>query len=97
MDKLGFLPSKPRSADDQGAGIYCCMTAKFPVENFNGGNSRLICMRALPGSSSPTTLMEQAGPIDFKDYDSYFGQKAGVKTYVIRRACQTLPCFVIYY
>jgi hypothetical protein len=72
------------------------MTAKFPVDNFNEGN-RSICMRALPGSSSNTAIMDQAGPIDYAGYDSIFGQKDGVSTYVIRRASQTLPCFVIYY
>jgi hypothetical protein len=73
------------------------MTAKFPVQNFNHGNNRLICMRALPGDQSSQILMNQAGKIDNGEYDSYFGQRDGVNTYVIRRPCQTLPCFLVYY
>jgi hypothetical protein len=53
-------------------------------------------MRALPGDKSSSILMGQAG-IDSGEYDSYFGQRDGVSTYVIRRPCQTLPCYLIYY
>src|SRR5271155_780102 len=56
------------------------MTAKFPVQNFNDGNKRLICMRALPGDESSRILMDQAGKIDSGEYDSYFGQRNGVST-----------------
>lgn len=66
------------------------------MQNFNEGN-RLICMRALPGTQSTQIIMEQAGKIDRAEYDSFLGQKDGVETYVIRRPCQTLPCYVIYY
>lgn len=96
MVRLGFRPGI-ESTNRQGAGIYCCTTAKFPVDNFNGGNGRLICMRALPGDSTKTFKKEQAGPIDFAEKDSIFGLRDGVSTYVVRRARQTLPCFVIHF
>jgi len=73
------------------------MTAKFPVQNFNVGSNTLICMRALPGDESSGILMDHAGKIDSGEYDSYFGQRDGVSTYVIRRSCQTLPCYLIHY
>ena len=96
MVRPGFSPSIA-STNREGAGIYCCTTAKFPVENFNIGNGRLICMRALPGDSTRTFIKVQAGPIDYAENDSIFVLRDGVTTYVIRRARQTLPCFIIYY
>jgi hypothetical protein len=81
----------------KGPGIYGCTTAKFPVENFNQNSRVLIGMRALPGSSTTNVIREHAGGIQRREYDSIYGEKDGVCTYVIRRTCQTLPCFLIYY
>jgi len=96
MVRLGF-GLRIESTNRQGPGIYCCTTAKFPVDNFNVGNGRLICMRALPGDSTRTFIKEQAGPVHYEESDSIVGLRYGVSTYVIRRARQTLPCFIIYY
>ena len=73
------------------------MSAEFPLTNFNAGGRSLICMRALPGMISKTPIHQAAGPISAGEHDSYYGEREGVKTYVIRRSCQTLPCFVIYF
>jgi len=53
----------------------------------------MIALRALPGKISNTQMHEAAGEIGNDAFDSYLVNG----TYVIRRSCQTLPCFVIYY
>jgi hypothetical protein len=73
------------------------MSAEFPLANFNKGGRSLICMRAVPGSVSNTPMHNVPGPISKNERDSYFAVKDGVKTYVIRRNAQTLPCFVVYF
>jgi hypothetical protein len=69
------------------------MTAGFPLNNFNQGGRRLICMRALPGDVSITPIHSPAGPIGINEPDSYFR----IRTYVIRRSDQTLPCIVVHF
>jgi hypothetical protein len=54
-------------------------------------------MRALPGNVSPTRIHAVAGSIEQDSWDSYYENLNQVDTYVIRRAYQTLPCFVIHY
>jgi hypothetical protein len=54
----------------------------------------MIALRCLPGRISDNAkLFGKAGNIGVDEFDSY----CNGGTYVIRRACQTLPCFVIYY
>jgi hypothetical protein len=43
-------------------------------------------------------ILAPAGPIGSTVYDSIVDKlDGGVVTYVIRRPCQTLPCFVVHY
>ena len=54
----------------------------------------MIAARILPGTvcySSP--IFGEAGEIGLDEFDSYLTD--GI--YVVRRACQVLPCFVIHY
>lgn len=54
----------------------------------------MIGARVLPGTVCYLNpLFGEAGEIGSDEFDSYFS--GGV--YVVRRACQVLPCFVIYY
>ena len=78
---------------NKGIGIYGSLTAGLPLSQFNFGSRRLICMRALPGKVSDCQISTPAGPIGENECDSY----ASGGTYVIRRACQTLPCFVVHF
>ena len=60
---------------------------------------RMIAFRALPGTISKSHLYGVAGAIGFDSFDSY-AQRDYVSSdgvYVLRRSCQALPCFVIYY
>lgn len=52
-------------------------------------------MRALPGRVSKVTMKVGvvAGDIAVDEYDSI---QSGI-VYVIRRSCQTLPCFLIHF
>jgi hypothetical protein len=71
------------------------MEATIPFNNHNRGGKMLIAMRALPGTVSKVTMRAGivAGEIGVDEYDSIV---SGV-TYVIRRPCQTLPCFLIHF
>ena len=54
----------------------------------------MIGARILPGTvcySSP--IFGEAGEIGLDEFDSYYTDGL----YVVRRACQVLPCFVIHY
>ena len=54
----------------------------------------MIGVRVLPGTICKINpLFGEAGEIGLDEFDSYFAD--GV--YVVRQACQVLPCFVIYY
>jgi hypothetical protein len=54
----------------------------------------MIAVRILPGTvCSSNVLYGEPGAIGKEDYDSYLS--SGV--YVVRRSCQVLPCFVVYY
>ena len=53
----------------------------------------MIAVRALLGKVGNTPMYGAAGEIGSDAYDSHHSRDA----YVIRRSCQTLPCFLIYY
>lgn len=53
----------------------------------------MIAMRAIPGTRSETPLYGAAGEIGVDPFDSHSAN--GI--YVIRRSCQTLPCFTIHF
>ena len=53
----------------------------------------MIAVRALPGKVSKKPMYGAAGVIGSDKFDSHHSRDA----YVIRRSCQVLPCFVIYY
>jgi hypothetical protein len=74
-------------------GIYGALDAKKPVEVYNGGGWSVIAFRALPGKVSSSTIYTAPGEIGYLEFDSYVSD--GI--YVIRRACQTLPCFQIFF
>ena len=59
----------------------------------NPGDRYMIALRALPGNVSKQYLYGPAGAIGNDEFDSY----CSGPVYVIRRACQVLPCFLIYY
>jgi hypothetical protein len=65
----------------------------MPVCSYNGGGAAVICFRALPGMISRRPIAQAAGPIGVDAYDSHESEEV----YVIRRSCQTLPCFLIHY
>jgi hypothetical protein len=54
----------------------------------------VIAFRALPGTASPHAIHNVAGQIGKDQYDSHLSP-GGI--YVIRRACQALPCFLVHY
>jgi hypothetical protein len=58
------------------------------------GGKSVIAFRALPGTVSPHAIHNVAGQIGKDQYDSHVSP--GV-IYVIRRACQALPCFLVHY
>ncbi len=54
----------------------------------------MIAVRILPGTICSTNpLYGEPKAIGTEEYDSYLS--GGV--YVVRRSCQILPCFVVYY
>ena len=53
----------------------------------------MIAVRALVGKVSDKPMYGPAGDIGVDAYDSYHRGQA----YIIRRSCQALPCFLIYY
>jgi hypothetical protein len=53
----------------------------------------MIAVRALPGRKSGKIMHGAAREIGMETFDSYAARDA----YVIRRSCQVLPCFLIYY
>lgn len=68
------------------------------VEAYNTGSTgasgrRMIAARLLAGTISDKSIFGAPGAIGEDPYDSHYDSG----TYVIRRPCQTLPCFVIYY
>lgn len=60
---------------------------------------RMIAFRALPGTISNRHLYGVAGAIGFDSFDSYadWTTISSDGVYVLRRSCQALPCFLIYY
>jgi hypothetical protein len=53
----------------------------------------MIAVRALPGKVGGKAMYGAAAAIGSDADDSYQARDA----YVIRRSCQALPCFLIYY
>jgi hypothetical protein len=74
-------------------GIYGALDAKKPVEGYNGRGWSVIAFRALPGKVSSTAISTAPGEIGYDEFDSHVSNDV----YVIRRACQTLPCFQIFF
>jgi hypothetical protein len=62
--------------------------------SFNTGHYSLITFRTLFGKVSQRPLKGIPSSIGGDKYDSYTD---GNGTHVIRRACQTLPCFLIHF
>jgi len=75
-------------------GIYCTEIASIPVNSYNVGGKSVIALLSLPGTVSSTPIAKAADKIGWETYDSYRSEEA---VYVIRRACQTLPCFLVHY
>lgn len=67
--------------------------ASYNVGNTTSGDRVMIAMRAIPGTRSETPLYGAAGEIGIDPFDSYSVNDI----YIIRRSCQTLPCFVIHF
>lgn len=84
-------------AQHQGNGIYCASTAGTSISyNYNteqNDDRRMIAVRARPGNIGSTAMYGAAGTIGVDQYDSYVSGD----TYVLRRPCQALPCFIIYF
>jgi len=78
----------------KGTGIYCTEIASIPVNSYNGGGKSVIALLSLPGTVSSTPIHKMADKIGSETYDSYRSEGA---IYVIRRSCQTLPCFLVHY
>jgi len=74
-------------------GIYGALDAKKPVEGYNGRGWSVIAFRALPGKVNSVAMHTAPGDIAHNEFDSYLSNEI----YVIRRACQTLPCFQIFF
>jgi hypothetical protein len=65
----------------------------MPVMSYNMANRTIIAFRALPGTISYQAQYTVPAPIGMDLYDSH----CSGTVYVIRRPCQTLPCFLVHY
>jgi len=65
----------------------------MPVNSYNTANRTIIAFRALPGTISFHAQHHAPSIIGVDEFDSHFSGTI----YVIRRACQTLPCFLVHY
>lgn len=63
------------------------------VNSYCSGTRSVIAFRALPGNVSLAPIHGAAGPIGTEMFDSH--ESSG--TYVIRRSCQALPCFLVHF
>lgn len=80
--------------NSQGRGIYSTPNASTALK-YNGSGKTLIALRTITGVSSAQAIWEEADWIGNEKYDSYYDKRD--KTYVIRRAAQTLPCFLVHF
>jgi hypothetical protein len=78
---------------DKGLGIYSAADPRTPFASYNHGNKVLIAFRALPGDTDGGSMHNQAGRIGLDKFDSVLSGG----TYVIRRSCQALPCFLVHF
>jgi hypothetical protein len=65
----------------------------MPVNSYNTANRTVIAFRALPGTITFQAQHSVPGPVGVDMYDSH----CSGTVYVIRRPCQTLPCFLVHY
>ena len=77
----------------QGLGIYSVADPRTPISSYNAGSKVLIAFRALPGNTDASAMHHQAGRIGVDQFDSCLSGG----TYVIRRSCQALPCFLVHF
>jgi hypothetical protein len=76
-------------------GIYGADRACVPVKSYNMNGTSVIALLALPGNVSERRLEGSLENEIGKDvFDSYRG---GDGIHVIRRSCQTLPCFLVHF
>jgi hypothetical protein len=76
-------------------GVYGADKACVPVKSYNMNGTSVIALLALPGIVSNRRLEGSIENQIGKDaFDSYRG---GDGIHVIRRSCQTLPCFLVHF